>query len=146
MMTGYNENMNARQEQIQKTCKDYNIKILYVFGSCARPIWDFMQGEINAIEFGGSDADVAILTSTPLTISQKLEIIVALEDLFNAPRVDLAILNDADPFLAANAVRGERLYEEDSYYADEYDLFALRRAGDLALFERERMELALKGK
>lgn len=33
----------------------------------------------------------------------------ALEDLFEVERVDLVSLRDADPFLAANIIRGERL-------------------------------------
>jgi hypothetical protein len=52
-------------------------------------------------------------------------------------------LREADPFLAANTVRGERLYARDAYAADEYDLYVLRRAGDLAPLERERMALIL---
>jgi hypothetical protein len=51
----------------------------------------------------------------------------------------------ADPFLAAEIVRGERLYARDACEADEYDLYVLRRAGDLAPFERERMALILEG-
>ena len=57
--------------------------------------------------------------------------------------MDLVILPEADPFLAANVVRGERLYAENEYRADEYDLYVLRRAGDLAPLERERMALIL---
>jgi hypothetical protein len=58
-------------------------------------------------------------------------------------RVDLVFLREADPFLAANIVRGERLHARDSYSADECDLYVLRRAGDLAPLERERMALIL---
>jgi len=66
---------------------------------------------------------------------------VELEDLFDAPRVDLVLLHEADPFLAANIVRGERLYVKDEHDADEYDLYILRRAGDCAPLERERLAL-----
>jgi hypothetical protein len=66
-----------------------------------------------------------------------------LEDLFNVERVDLVCLPETDPFLAANIVRGERSYGRDEYEADEYDLYILRRAGDLAPLERERMALIL---
>jgi hypothetical protein len=58
-------------------------------------------------------------------------------------RVDLVSLPDADPFLAANIIRGERLFANDSYLADEYDLYILRRAGDLIPLERERQSLIL---
>jgi hypothetical protein len=65
---------------------------------------------------------------------------VELEDLLNAGRVDLITLGDADPFLSANVIRGERLFCNDHYAADEYELYILRRAGDLADFERERID------
>jgi len=76
-------------------------------------------------------------------VQQKVRLAIALEDLFDVGRVDLVCLPEADPFLAANVVRGERLYARDEYEADEYDLYVLRRAGDLAPLERERMALIL---
>lgn len=59
--------------------------------------------------------------------------------------MDLVVLEDADPFLAAEIIKGERLFARDEYEADEYDLFVLRRAGDLIPFERERLNLILRG-
>jgi hypothetical protein len=53
------------------------------------------------------------------------------------------VLDEADPFLAAEIIRGERLYAQDTYIADEYDLYVLRRAGDLIPLERERIALIL---
>jgi uncharacterized protein len=67
-----------------------------------------------------------------------------LETLFHVSRVDLCILQEVDAFLAANIIRGERIYAENSYFADEYDLYVLRRAGDLAELERERMAMILQ--
>jgi len=40
-------------------------------------------------------------------------------------------------------IRGERLFAHDESVADEYDLYVLRRAGDLIPLERERMTLVL---
>jgi hypothetical protein len=53
------------------------------------------------------------------------------------------VLPEADPFVAAEVIRGERLFADDEDAADEYDLYVLRRAGDLAPFERERIEMIL---
>ena len=39
--------------------------------------------------------------------------------------------------LAEEIIRGERLYAQNEYEADEYDLYVLRRAGDQAPLERE---------
>ena len=68
---------------------------------------------------------------------------MALEDLFCVSRVDLVNLNEADPFLAANVIRGERLYSKNADLADEYDLYVLRRAGDLIPLERERIAIIM---
>jgi hypothetical protein len=52
-------------------------------------------------------------------------------------------LDEADAFLAAGVIRGERLFARDEEVADEYDLYVLRRAGDLAPLERDRMARVL---
>jgi hypothetical protein len=54
------------------------------------------------------------------------------------------VLDEADPFLAANIIRGERLFAANSDSADEYDLYVLRRAGDFVPLERERIAMILK--
>ena len=91
-----------------------------------------------------SDLDVGALTHSPFSIEDKVNLILALETIFAAPRVDLFLLQEADAFLAANVIRGERIFAEDSYLADEYELYVLRRAGDLAELERERMAMILQ--
>jgi hypothetical protein len=55
----------------------------------------------------------------------------------------LVFLGEANPFVAAEIIRGERLFASDSHEADEYELYVLRRAGDLALLERERIARVL---
>jgi len=94
---------------------------------------------------GPSDLDIGIKPSpgVRLTVYDKVQLAIALEDFFGVERVDLIVLPEAKPFLAADIIRGERLYVEDEDIADEYDLYVLRRAGDLAPLERERIELIL---
>jgi hypothetical protein len=67
-----------------------------------------------------------------LAVAVKVGLAQKLEELFQVPRVDLVILDEADPFLAAEIIRGELLYAADGRIADEYEIFVLRRAGDLA--------------
>jgi hypothetical protein len=57
--------------------------------------------------------------------------------------VNVIDLRQADTFLALEAIRGERILERDGRRLDELDLDILRRAGDLAPFERERRRLLL---
>jgi hypothetical protein len=75
-----------------------------------------------------------------------VELALALEDWLGVNRVDLVVLNSADPFLAEEIIRGERLYAQDEYEADEYDLYVLRRAGDQAPLEREWLRQILEVK
>ena len=78
-----------------------------------------------------------------LSVKEKVHLSMALEDLFSINRVDLVVIPEGDPFLAANIIRGERIYCIDEYEADEYDLYILRRAGDLAPLEQERIALIM---
>jgi len=75
-----------------------------------------------------------------LSVREKAEWAVALENLMGVDRVDLVLLPQADPFLAVNIIRGERVFCRDEYEADTYELYVMRRAGDLAPFERMRIE------
>ena len=90
------------------------------------------------------DIAAKFLSGAEVTVEQRVEVAIALEDLLGVDRVDLVDLDQADAFLAANAIRGSRLYAQDEYLADEYDLYVLRRAGDLAPLERQRLALILE--
>jgi predicted nucleotidyltransferase len=137
--------MNPKQEALKRICDQYEILILYAFGSRADEAWQYVQRGIPLKE-GPSDLDIGVLPAQPLHVKQKVTLTIALEDFFNVNRVDLVVIPEAGPFLAANIIRGERLYAKDSRQADEYDLYILRRAGDLAFFEQERMKLTLRVK
>ena len=136
--------MNTRLQKIQQLCRKYRVKALYVFGSRSAEVFQTIQDDVLEIQPSQSDLDIGILTHSPLSIDEKVGLTLELEELFNALRVDLVILREADAFLAANIIRGERIFAEDSYLADEYELFVLRRAGDLVELERERMALILQ--
>ncbi len=125
---------------LSEICDQFGIDILYVFGSRARDAARFAL-ENRPLPAGDSDLDIGVLPARPLSAQRKVALALALEDLFGVERVDLVVLSEADPFLAANIARGERLYERDSWRADEYELYIFRRAGDLIPLERERLAL-----
>lgn len=130
------------EERLADLCKKYKLNSLYAFGSRGQAVAHFiLTGE--SIPASESDLDIGVLPRNPLSVKEKVQLALELETLFDISRVDLVILSETDPFLAANIIRGERLYTRDSYQADEYDLYVLRRAGDLAPLERERMALIL---
>ncbi|MGB9723259.1 MAG: nucleotidyltransferase family protein [Chloroflexia bacterium] len=137
--------MGERAERLARLCGEFGVEILYVFGSRAGEVREWLAGIRPRLEPGPADVDVGVKmpAGRPFPVHEKVRLAQALEDLFGVNRVDLISLAEADPFLAANVIRGERLYALDPYRADEYDLYILRRAGDLAPLERERIALIL---
>jgi len=120
---------------------------MYTFGSRCNEIKSYIDDK-GIIDRGtSSDVDIGIKISrdSRLSAKDKVSLAIELEDLLDIDRVDLAILPEVDPFVASNIIRGERLYCEDGYVADEYDLYILRRAGDLAPLERDRLDNIFRG-
>jgi predicted nucleotidyltransferase len=142
------ETMVERSQALARLCRQFQVQILYVFGSQGREVREWLAGASEGLAPGPADVDIGvkICPGVDFPVFEKVRLAQALEDLLGVQRVDLVALDDADPFLAANVIRGERLYAADSYLADEYDLYILRRAGDLAPLERERQMLILREK
>ena len=136
--------MNARLQKIEQTCWRYQLKALYVFGSRSADMLRAIKEEQYQLAPSQSDLDIGVLSHSPFSIENKVSLTFELENLFGIPGIDLFLLQEVDAFLAANIIRGERIFAEDSYLADEYELFVLRRAGDLAELERQRMAMILQ--
>jgi predicted nucleotidyltransferase len=120
------------REAVATTAQDdAHVLAVYLFGSRAR-------GE--AAE--GSDVDLGVLFSEPVGLDRVVTLESRLEDAL-ATSVDLVDLGRANAFLAFDAISGERIYCTDSKRCDEFDLYVMRRAGDLAPFERERRRMLL---
>jgi predicted nucleotidyltransferase len=130
---------------LEQLCDEFRVDIMYAFGSRADEVRGWLVGDRSTLAPDAGDVDVGVKTRYGVqpSVRDKVRLTLALEDLLGVKRVDLVCLDEADPFLAANIIRGERLYTCDTYKADEYDLYVLRRAGDLAPLERERMALVL---
>jgi predicted nucleotidyltransferase len=120
-----------RRVVAEVTSDDPRVLAVYWFGSRTR-------GE--ALE--GSDVDLAALFTEPVDVMELLGLEDRIERALGTP-VDLLDLGKAGAFLALDAIRGERIYCTDPTRCDEFDLYVLRRAGDLEPFERERRRLAL---
>lgn len=106
-----------------------DVRAIYVFGSqatgTARP---------------DSDVDVGVLFAAP----QPLARTVRLEDEFAqalGAKVDVVDVATSGAFLALEIVRAERIFCRDSTAADVFELYVLRRAGDLLPFERDRQAM-----
>jgi len=135
------------REQLQALCERYQLIAVYAFGSRAEEVASRIEGEVREAVHSGSDVDIGVLPSweRPLSARDRVRLMLELEDLFDVPRVDLVILPEAPPFLALDVVRGPWLCATDSVAEAEYQLYVLRRAGDLAPFERQRLQMIMNG-
>jgi len=139
--------MKERRKRLNQIAERFELSAIYTFGSKANEVLEWLEYERSEISIShSSDVDVGVKPSPEkkLSVKEKVHLSMALEDLFSVNRVDLVVLPETDPFLAANIIRGERIYCIDEYEADAYDLYILRRAGDLAPLEQERIALIMR--
>lgn len=104
---------------------------LYLFGSRA-----------DGTSHERSDVDLGALFRNEIGLRDVVRLEARFEDALGTS-VDLVDLGSCDPFLALDAIRGERIYETDGLACDEFDLYVMRRAADLAPFEHERRRMLL---
>ena len=137
--------MEGRHQTLKQICQKFRVHTLYAFGSQAKRIRNLVEGRQDIPSSSSSDVDIGVkvVSGEKFSVTEKVNLALTLEELFGCKRVDLVSLSEADPFLAAEIIRGERLFSHNEHEADEYELYVLRRAGDLAPLERERMALVL---
>ena len=142
-------NNNSPEEKITALALRYGIGSLYVYGSRADEITRrVVKNQEITPQFPQSDVDVGLhpQRGRHLFAQERVKICLELEDIFNAARVDLVVLPEADPFLALDIIRGELIYCADAREQAEYELFVLRKAGRLSALPRERWQAVLNGK
>ena len=137
-MTDTKDKNRSFSFNLKKLCEDYGIETVYAFGSRAAEVHRVYKTGRPFNESGYSDVDISVKLprGKKMSVREKSELAMKLENLFGVQKVDLVSLTEADPFLAVNIIRGERIYTENENRADEYDLYILRRAGDLSIYER----------
>lgn len=133
-------------EKLKEIAEHYSISEVYIFGSRSDEIVARVAGEEPDSKHPYSDADIGIETipGNKLTAKERVRLTIELEDLFQVPRVDLIVLSEAPPFLALEVIKGDLLYCKDRDLQAEHELLILRRAGDLAFFERRRRETIMR--
>lgn len=140
------EEAKARSDELKKLCDSYGVHDIYAFGSRAGEMLAWLKGHSVQSAHPDSDVDIGIL---PLRLAnwdaeRKVNFSMELEDFFAVSRVDLVLLPEAEPFLALDIIRGELLYTMDADEQARYELFILRRAGDLLPFKKERIRMILE--
>ena len=130
-------NMEA---ELRSIGNKYGIVALYAFGSRAGEVAGLIRGQLGIREHPSADLDVGVQPKPGkrLSAQEKVRLASEMEDLLGVSRIDLVVLQEADPFLALDIIRGELLYCADGDLQAEYELYVMRRAGDLAYYARER--------
>jgi predicted nucleotidyltransferase len=119
-------------EPIQRVAESHpDVRAVYIFGSQSK-------GDARP----DSDVDLGILYRTPQALSTTLRLGLELERT-TGRNVDLVDAARAGAFLALEIVRGERIFCRAPAETDVFELYVLRRAGDLLPFERQRQALLL---
>jgi predicted nucleotidyltransferase len=128
-------------------CRDFDLEAIYVFGSRALEVANALLHGGRLLPGARSDVDIGVLPRDGVhpPPQELARLTMAFESMLDNARVDLVILPDAPPFLALDIVSGERLAARDKDIVAEYELFVLRRAGDLEPFERDRRRMILAG-
>jgi predicted nucleotidyltransferase len=131
---------------IEQIARRYRVVEMYAFGSRAKEVADRLGGEKEYTDHAESDVDmgVRIEAGASLGPSERVKLALEIEDLLEVSRVDLVILQEADPFLALEIIRGELVYAEDLDRQARYELYLLRRAGDLLPFKKERIRMIME--
>lgn len=107
------------------------IRALWLFGSRA-------DGTARA----ASDVDVGVLWEPRQPLEATLLLEEALSRATGLP-VDVVDAARAGAFLALEIIRGERAFGRDEVASDLFELYVLRRAGDLLPFERDRQAMLI---
>lgn len=128
------------RDRLHALARRHELDAVYAFGSRADEIAKLVRGEGPVDSTNRSDVDIGVLPSPDhdLDVRARVQLAGELEDLFGVSRVDVVLLPQAPAYLASDVVAGDLIACVAPVREAEYQLFVLRRAGDLAFFERER--------
>ncbi|MEG6570494.1 hypothetical protein EDC21_1232 [Thermohydrogenium kirishiense] len=110
--------------------KNYDIKLIYVFGSYAK-----------GNNTKNSDLDIAVLFGDGYDYMDKLNLIGDLISIFKRDDIDLVVLNTANPVLRHQIIKfGKLIFEENEDIKVEFEVKTLREYMDMEPFRRTQME------
>jgi len=95
---------------LNQIAERFELAIIYAFGSNAGEVLGWLEYERSEFSISSSsDVDIGVkpYEEKQLSVKEKVHITMALEDLFAVRKVDLIIIPEVDPFLAANIIWGE---------------------------------------
>ncbi|MBW2079297.1 MAG: hypothetical protein JRI71_17465 [Deltaproteobacteria bacterium] len=138
--------LTASPETLNEIACRYGLAEVYAFGSRAKEAAARLRGEKAHADYPKSDIDIGVRMKPGLTLgpSDRVKVALEFEDLLDVHRIDLVILEEVEPFLAVEIIRGELLYARDPDEQARYELYLLRRAGDLLPFKKERIRMIIE--
>ena len=82
--------MKSRHQDLNQICEQFGVFILYAFGSQAKKIRNLVKGRQNIPLLSSSDVDigVTVISGGKFSVTEKVNLALALEDLFACKRVD----------------------------------------------------------
>lgn len=118
------------ETNIQEFIKDYNIKLIYIFGSYAK-------GSNNS----KSDLDIAILLYNDYNPLDKLNLIGDLTSIFKRDDIDLVILNSASAVLKHQVIKyGNLVFMENEDIKVDFEVKVLKEYMDMEPFRKTQMK------
>jgi hypothetical protein len=83
--------MKSLHQGLKQICEQYRVLTLYAFDSQAKRIRNFVEGHQDALPLSSSDMDIGVraLSGGKFSVTEKVDLALALEDLFGCKRVDL---------------------------------------------------------
>lgn len=105
MINNINDIKDLFKPYMDNFIKEYNISLIYIFGS-------FAKGT-NRID---SDIDIGVLLDGEIGVYTKLNILGSLVDIFKRENIDLVILNNVNEVLKFQVIKyGKVIYMESLY-------------------------------
>jgi len=91
--------------------------------------WAFGSAQ-DGIARAGGDIDIGILVKSPMTFDEQLNLSGQLQSALQFEKIDLVILNEANPMLRFEAVSGRRLFCRDASKMAEFVSLTTREYED----------------
>jgi len=74
-----------RKKALEQLCEKYRVDFLYAFGSRAREVKEWVDGERESLASGPSDVDIGVKYAGGFrpSVREKVELAIELEDFFS---------------------------------------------------------------
>lgn len=137
------------QSKLCILCAKRDIKLAYLFGSCALKAYNFVAGKAIELTDPLADIDIGLVFTKPLPPADSRYILYAkiqndFADIFSPLPVDVSFLEENHSVFQVEAIKGYCIYAMNDEVRFNYEESVLRRAADfrpvLDLFLRESIE------